>query len=209
MTQLVLHGPPQSSYVRTARMIAIEKGLDARLEPVEFKSPAHLAMHPWGRVPILRHGSVELIETVAIGHYLDAIGTGPSLVPAEPVRRAESEQWISVINAYVYADVVLNYVFHYIFPKTESKQPDRALITRDAPAVERDLRRIEQGFRGEWLTGSTLSLADLFLAPILGYAAMFPEAQAVLETCPNLRRFHGAITQRKSFVDTTPPRPAR
>ena len=26
------------------------------------------------------------------------------------------------------------------------------------------MRRIEHGFRGEWLTGSTLSLADLFLA---------------------------------------------
>lgn len=208
MTQLILHGPPQSSYVRTARMTALEKGLDARLVPVEFKSPAHLAMHPWGRVPILRDGELELIETAAITHYLDAIGSGPSLVPTEPRPRAECAQWISVINAYVYSDVVLNYVFHYIFPKTADQQPDRALIARDTPAVEHDLRRIEQGFRGEWLTGSTLSLADLFLAPILAYAAMFPEVQAMLETAPNLRRFREAMSRRPSFVETAPPRPA-
>ncbi len=208
MTQLILHGPPQSSYVRTARMTALEKGLDARLVPVEFKSPAHLAMHPWGRVPILRDGELELIETAAITHYLDAIGSGPSLVPTEPRPRAECAQWISVINAYVYSDVVLNYVFHYIFPKTADQQPDRALIARDTPAVEHDLRRIEQGFRGEWLTGSTLCLADLFLAPILAYAAMFPEVQAMLETAPNLRRFREAMSRRPSFVETAPPRPA-
>ncbi len=208
MTELVLHGPPQSSYVRTARMIAIEKGLTARLAPVELKSPAHLARHPWGRVPLLTHGDVELIETAAIARYLDAIGAGPPLVPADPVGLAETEKWISLVNCYVYDDLVRNYLFHYLFPRTEDKKPDRALISRDAPAMERDLRLLERGFRGAWLTGDALSLADLFVAPILAYVAMFPEAQAVLETTPNLRRFHAAIASRKSFVDTMPPRPA-
>lgn len=206
MTDLIIHGPPQSSYTRTARMIAIEKGLAYRLEPVALKSPAHLAQHPWGRVPILNHGAVEVIETAAIAVYLDAIGTGPSLVPTEPVRRADNQKWISVINCYAYSTLVTTYLFHYIFPKTADKQPDRALIERDAPAMARDLRLFEAGFRGEWLTGPTLALADLFLAPILAYLTMFPESQAVIETAPNLRRFLAAIQQRPSFKETVPPR---
>ncbi|HVV88777.1 MAG TPA: glutathione S-transferase family protein [Kofleriaceae bacterium] len=206
MTQLVLHGPPASSYTRTARMIAVEKGLDYRLEPIALKSPAHLARHPWGRVPLLTHGDVQLIETSAIAHYLDAIGSGPRLVPADPVQLAETEKWISVINCYAYATLVTGYVFHYIFPKTADRQPDRALLERDTPAMQRDLRLFEAGFRGEWLTGPTLTLADLFLAPILTYVSMFPEGQAVLEHAPNLRRFQKAISARKSFVETVPPR---
>ncbi|MBK9034499.1 MAG: glutathione S-transferase family protein [Myxococcales bacterium] len=208
MTQIILHGPPQSSYVRTARMVAHEKGLAYQLAPVELGSADHLAKHPWGRVPLLTHGDVELIETSAIAHYLDAIGPGPALVPTAPVARAENEKWISVIHCYAYGDLVRNYLFHYLFPKTADGQPDRALIERDAPAMARDLRLFEAGFRGEWLTGPTLALADLFLAPILTYVGMFPEAQAVLEGAPNLRRFQRAIGARASFVETAPPRPA-
>ena len=208
MTEIIISGPPQSSYVRTARMIAVEKGLDYQLAPIDFKSPAHLARHPWGRVPLLKHGDVELIETAAIAHYLDAIGPGPALVPTPARARAENEQWISVINCYAYGDLVTNYLFHYLFPKTDDKRPDRALIERDLPAMARDLRLFEAGFRGAWLTGPTLALADLFLAPILAYVSMFPEAQAVLETTPNLRRFLGAISARPSFTASAPPRPA-
>lgn len=208
MTDIVIHGLAPSSYTRTARMVAVEKGLDHRLEPVALGSPAHRAIHPWGRVPYLTHGAVQLIETAAIAHYLDAIGPGPSLVPAEPVRRAENEQWLSIINCYAYTDLVPNYLFHYLFPKTEDRKPDRARIADGAANLERDLRLFEAGFRGAWLTGDTLALADLFLAPILAYVSAFPEAQTVLETTPKLRRFLGAIATRPSFTGTAPPRPA-
>lgn len=207
MSDLIIHGPPQSSYTRTARMVAIEKGLPYRLEPVEFKSPAHLARHPWGRVPLLTHGDVELIETSAIAHYLDAIGPGPALVPTSARARAENEKWISIIHCYAYGDLVTSYLFHYIVPKTADKQPDRALIERDAPAMARDLALFEAGFRGPWLTGPTLALADLFLAPILAYVSVLPEAAAVLERSPNLRRFLGQLATRESFTATAPPKP--
>jgi glutathione S-transferase len=186
-------------------MIAVEKGVAYRLAPVAFKSPEHFAIHPWGRVPYLTHGAITLIETEAIAHYLDAIGSGPSLVPSDPVARAESAKWVSVLNCYAYTDLVTNYLFHYIFPKTEDKKPDRALIDRDTPHVERDLRLLEQGWRGEWITGATLSLADLFLAPVLAYVSRLPEAAAVIETAPNLKRFLLAIATRPSFTSTEPP----
>lgn len=208
MTELVIHGLAPSSYTRTARMVAVEKGLDHRLAPVDLGSPAHRAIHPWGRVPYLTHGAVQLIETAAIAHYLDAIGPGPSLVPADPVRRAEDAQWLSIINCYAYSDLVPNYLFHYLFPKTAERTPDRALIAQGVPNLERDLRLFEAGFRGAWLTGDTLALSDLFLAPILAYVSAFPEAQAILETTPNLRRFLAAIATRPSFTSTAPSRPA-
>lgn len=204
MTDVTIYGIAPSSYTRTARMIAREKGIDYRFEQVELKSPAHLALHPWGRVPILEHGGIRLFETAAIGRYLDTIGNGPKLVPDDPVRAARMEQWISVVNCYAYENLVTKYLFAYLFPKTPDQRPDRDAIARHFPNVERDLRKVEHGFEGEWLTGNTITLADLFLAPLLASIGQLPEAAAVLETCPNLRRAYHLLCERPSFRDAVP-----
>ena len=47
-----------------------------------------------------------------------------------------------------------------------------------------------------------IEVADLFLAPILGYAAMFPEAQGILADCPNMKRVGAAMTARPSYTKT-------
>ncbi|MCG8422050.1 MAG: glutathione S-transferase N-terminal domain-containing protein [Proteobacteria bacterium] len=46
MSQLILFGPPQSSYVRTARWACAEKGVDHELRPVELGSDDHRRLHP-------------------------------------------------------------------------------------------------------------------------------------------------------------------
>lgn len=206
MADVIIYGVPPSSYVRTARMIAFEKGIDYRFEMVDFKQPSHFALHPWGRVPIMKHGETQLFETAAIGRYLDAIGSGPKLVPEDTARAAKMEQWLSVVNCYAYQSLVTGYLFDYIFPKTPDQKPDRAAIDRDFPAAKRDLEIIERGVEGEWITGSTITLADLFLAPILGSIANFPEAAGVIETSPNLKRLLGALTARPSYAHASPPR---
>jgi glutathione S-transferase len=187
-------------------MIAFEKGIDYRFEMVEFKQPSHFALHPWGRVPIMKHGDLQLFETAAMGRYFESIGKGPKLVPEDPVRAAKMDQWISVVNCYAYQSLVTGYLFDYIFPKTPDQKPDRAAIDRDFPAAKRDLEHLERGFEGEWITGSTMTLADLFLAPILGSIANFPEAASVIESSPNLKRALRALSERPSYHHATPPR---
>ena len=92
MTDVTIYGPPHSTYLRSARLALEEKGVDYALEPVEFKSPAHFDLHPFGRVPILRHGDFQLYESMAIMAYVDETFDGPALAPSEPRQRARMIQ---------------------------------------------------------------------------------------------------------------------
>jgi glutathione S-transferase len=208
MSDLVIHGFPQSTYVRTVRMVCEEKGVSYELSPVKVGSEEHLALHPFGRVPAIKHGDVHVYESTAIARYIDEVFPGPSLLPPTAAERATMERWISVINSYLYEDLIRKYLFHYIFPKGADGKPDRAGIEAAQPNLKRDLHFIDKNLAGhDWLAGKTLSLADLFLAPILAYVGNFPEGSAIMADCPNLRRVGGTMMARPSFVKTAPPPP--
>ena len=56
MSKPTLRGFPQSSYVWTARAAFHVKGVDHEfvpMKPGEHKTPEHLAIHPFGKVPVL------------------------------------------------------------------------------------------------------------------------------------------------------------
>jgi glutathione S-transferase len=205
MSEIVIFGFPQSSYVRTVRMVCEEKGVSYELSLIKPGSQVSPSVHPFGRVPAIQHGDLHLYEASAIARYIDEVFPGPSLVPATPRARAVMEQWISAINAYLYDDLIRKYVFPYIFPQGAEGKPDRTAIDAALPHLRRDLHTMDQALAGaEWLAGDTLSLADLFAAPILAYTSMFPEGQAVLSDCPNMKRVGAAMTARPSYVKTTP-----
>jgi glutathione S-transferase len=201
MTQLVLFGPPQSSYMRTARMTCFEKAVPHTLEPVEFGSDAHSTLHPWKRVPILHHGDIKLYETSAIVRYIDEIGTGPSLVPATAGARALMEQWISTINCYIYDGVVRSYALKYILPRFRGQDPNLEEIRASVPAMEREIEHLDTAYAGRpWIAGDALSLADLFVAPIVQTVAMFPEGKAALAKAKDLSRAFEQLSKRDSFT---------
>ena len=204
---VTLIGPWQSSYLRTARICCHEKGVAHTVEPIELGSEQHLSLHPWARVPILRHGDVQLIETSAICRYLDATFDAPALVPADPRAAAVMEQWISAINCYIYDHTIRNYALQYIVPGMRGEQPDRATIDASLPAMKRDLALLDRAYAGgAWIAGDELSLADLFVAPIVATVRNFPEAAAALGSCRNLSRAFEAFAARESFVQAHPAR---
>jgi glutathione S-transferase len=201
MTQIILFGPPQSSYVRTARMTCFEKRVPHALEPVALGSDAHAALHPWRRVPALRHGEVHLYETSAIARYVDEIGSGPSLIPGTPSARATMEQWISAINCYVYDHVVRHYALRYILPHLRGEAPNLAEIRERVPAMEREVARLDAAYAvRRWIAGDALSLADLFVAPIVQTLASAPEGKAALAAAPHLSRAYDQLSRRESFA---------
>lgn len=199
MANLILFGVPASSYVRTARMVCIEKNVPHTLEPVDFGGPQHEKVHPWRRVPAMHHGDVHLYETSAIIRYVDEIGTGPSLVPATPAARGRMEQVISAVNSYVYDSLIKKYALVYINAK--DAPPDRAKLDAALPALKRDLAVLDAAHAGQpYAAGDTLSLADLLLAPIVQTVGMFPEGRAALDGAPNLVRVYDKVRARDSFA---------
>ncbi len=202
MTQLVLIGPAASSYVRTARMTALEKGVPHALEPIELRSDAHGKLHPWHRVPILRHGDVALYETSAIARYLDDVGTGASLVPRTAAARGVMEQWISTVHCYLYASLIEGYALKYVLPKLRGQAPDLDAIRAGVPNLERDLARLDAAYaHGGWIAGDALSLADLFVAPIVQTISMFPEGRAALAQTQHVSRAYEQLASRASFKE--------
>jgi glutathione S-transferase len=206
MSNVTLYGPPQSSYVRTARFVCNEKGIEHTLESVKLGSEQHLDLHPYAKVPVLRHGDLQLWETSAIARYVDAAFDGPALQPTGAAALARMEQWISAINCYMYEHTVRNYALQYIFPKGADGAPDRAVIDAHVPKVQLAVRQLDAAYgESEWIAGDSISLADMFVAPLVATFSMFPEGAAALEDARNLKRAYNAIATRDTYKAVQPP----
>src|SRR3984957_16241091 len=91
-------GSSRSTYTRVACMVCEEKRIEYVLSEAMLGAPEIRAIHPFGKMPVLRHGDVELFESKAIATYLDRRFPGPSLFPNDPHLGALAEQWVSVVN---------------------------------------------------------------------------------------------------------------
>src|SRR6478672_8608708 len=132
MSEFIVHSIPGSPFGRTVMATLEEKGASYRLAPVApgtFKSPEHLARHPFGRVPVLEHDGFALYETQAILRYLDRVLPTPSLTPADPKRTARMDQAMNVNDWYLFQGVANVIVFHRVVgPRVLGLAPDEAAI---------------------------------------------------------------------------------
>ena len=62
MPELEIIGAPQSNYVWTVRIAAAEKGVPYKFTPLAPHSAEVGAIHPFGKIPVMRHGDLELFE---------------------------------------------------------------------------------------------------------------------------------------------------
>ena len=202
---LALIGDSRSTYVRTVRMALAEKGLKYTFDPAPPHSPPVDAISPYGRVPVFRDGETGLFETSAIVRYIEETFDGTPLLAPNARLRAQMEQWVSMINCHGYDAMVRRYVLHYVFPKGESGTPDRKAIDAALPEIEQLLGILDKAYgKRNVLVGETVTMADLFLAPIVVYLYMFPESKALLAKVPNVTRAHAFIAERESFKATVP-----
>jgi len=202
---LTLFGLAPSTYTRTARLALAEKGIAYTFHECGPHGPDILTVNPFGRLPALTDGDFSVYETSAIVRYLDESFEGPKLVPETIAGRARCEQWTSAFNGYVYDAVVPRYVRQYFFPQGEDGQPDRATIDAALLEMPATLAILDSGYASSpWLAGDAISMADLFVMPVLAYLARMPEGPQLLEATPNLRRALEAMRARPSFPATEP-----
>jgi glutathione S-transferase len=202
---LTLIGTPRSTYVRTVRMALAEKGLAYTHDPAAPHTPQVDAISPFGRVPVFKDGETALFETSAIVRYIDEMFEGTPVLAPNARLRAQMEQWVSVINFQGYDAMVRRYVLQYVFPKGEGGAPDRKTIDAALPEIEQLLTTLDKTYgKRNFLVGETVTMADLFVAPIVSYLGMFPESKALLAKVPNVSRAHEAIAERESFKATMP-----
>jgi len=203
---VAVFGNPRSSYCWTVRMALAEKGVKYKLVPNAPRTPEQCAVHPFGKVPAFRDGELELYETRAILGYIDEAFEGPSLISSGGVTaRARGEQWISVINCYGYDAMVRRFILQNLFPRGADGKPDRAIIATALPEIDMQLGLFDKAYGdNDYLTGSSMTMADLFLAPLVFYLGRFPESKALLDKYPSVLHGHEVIRARPSFAATTP-----
>ena len=208
MSKVEVIGVPQSTYVRVIRMACEEKGIDYTLNPAPPHSPDVDALHPFGKIPVMRHGNVALCESKAIATYLDRVFEGPKLIPDDPVTAAMVEQWVSLVNTVIDQTLVRTYLFAYIFPKGGDGKPDRTTIDAVAPTLRQQMAILDGGVaRTGYLAGNTYTLADINVMPILFYVRQFPEGAESLAANQNLAAYFERHSARPSFRNTMPPPP--
>jgi glutathione S-transferase len=207
MSELQILGAPQSNYVWLARIVCVEKGVPYTLVPAMPHSPEIDAIHPVGKIPALRHGEVSLAESRAICFYIDKAFDGPSLMPADVVAAARTEQWISIVNTHVDPLLVRQYLGGYIFPRTPDGSPDRKRIDATLEGMERQFDMLETAVArgGGGLVNETFTLADANLLPILYYLSKMPESGAMFGRSKRLQAYFELHMQRPSVVATLPP----
>jgi glutathione S-transferase len=206
MTQPEIIGSERSTYTRVVRMVCEEKGIDYLLTERWLGAPEIAAIHPLGKMPVLRHGDVALFESKAIATYLDRSFAGPSVFPSDPYLAALTEQWVSLVNTVIDRTLIRTFLFAYIVPKGPDRTPDRAAIDAVMPAVREQLGILDRAVAATgFLAGGEFTFADINLLPILFYIRRTPEGGEALAGAPNLSAYYDAHATRPSFVRTVPP----
>ena len=208
MSDITLWGFDGSTYVRTIKMLLVEKGVTGfKQEPLnvlqgEPRQPEHLKRHPFGKVPVLDHDGMRILETTAIARYLNDVLPGRSLVPATPKDRARMDMVIGVIDSYGYSALVGGVAAYHLFPDFVGGKND---AMRNG-GIENGRKTIELAMQTKAVSpfiAGELSLADLYLAPIAAYVSMTPDRDAVFAV-DGFSDWWAKIQALQSFKATQP-----
>ena len=146
MAEPIVYGFPRSTYVNIVRLILTHKGVSYSfhdLEPV-MGEREHLTLHPFNRVPILKHGDLTVYETSAIASYVDEAFGGPQLTPQDVRERARMNQWISAVNSYYYPYMIYHVTHErLVFPELGIASNEN-VVAHALPKVETALSVVER-----------------------------------------------------------------
>jgi glutathione S-transferase len=209
---LVLHGYHYSVYQRVVRLTLAEKGLAYERVEVNPFAPdlpaAYLALHPFGRVPVLVHDGFAVYETAAITRYIDRVFPEPALQPADPRALARMDQIIGVVDAYGYWPLVRQVFSHAVFGPRLGRPTDKKEIETGLAGAAKALAAFEAlAANAAFLVGPALSLADLHLGAMLAYFVQAGEGETLLHQQPRLSAWWQRVSRRPSFTATDPGLP--
>ena len=204
MSRPIIHGVEGSPFVNSARLGFEEKGVDYELADMQVgthKEAAHLARHPFGRVPVLEHDGFMLYETQAILRYVDRAFPGPALQPSDARLAARMDQIMNIHDWYVFPSITAGIAFQRCVVPLLGGVPDEEKIRAALPQSRLCLAELERLMgNGAYLAGDHLSLADLIMAGPFAYFATTPEARELMKPHARLRAWWTRMSARPSLA---------
>jgi glutathione S-transferase len=196
---------PTSPYVRKVAVVAIEAGLDERIERIEtdvWNAATDIAEdNPLGKVPaLITDEGMVLCDSPTICEYLDSLHDGPGLIPAEGPAR-----W-QVLNLHALASGIMDAAVARI---VEVRARPEALrfdgwLERQKLKIGRALDTLEgRAAAGE--LGGPITLGTITLGCALGYLDLRFADDAWRDGRPALAAWYETFSQRPSMQATVPP----
>jgi glutathione S-transferase len=208
MSEFIVHSIPGSPFGRSVLATLEEKGVPYRLAPVvpgTLQSPQHLALHPFGRVPVLEHEGFRLYETQAILRYLDRILPKPALTPSDVRHAARMDQVMNINDWYLFHGVANVIIFQRVIgPKLMGLKPDEAAIEAAMPKARTVFKTLAGLLEGQsFFAGESISLADLLVAPGISFFTATPEWAELGKPHASLVAWLERMEARSSMAATT------
>jgi glutathione S-transferase len=194
MLQLYYARP--SAYARPVWLALLEKQLPFELIPVnlggEQLEPEFLAINPFGHVPVLVDGEVQIIESLAILDYLEVQYPSPPLLPRDAVTLAK----VRMVQSVTFNEL-LPAIFKLLF---ESETPDAAQSEEWIYAQLRAQNTL--GFfenllgDGLYFAGEQLTMAEIVAGTLVG---RLPDLGVMLTDYPRLWDWSARLWNRPSW----------
>jgi len=208
MTEFSVWGFDGSTYVRTVKMLLAEKGctqfkqVQLNVLAGEPKQPEHLERHPFGKVPVLDHDGMRILETAAIARYLNDVLFGKALVLVVSKDCACMDMIVGIVDSYGYGALIGGVAAYHLFPdfvggKNDAMRQAGIDNGRKALALAMQTKGSSPFIAGE------LSLADLYLAPIIFYVSLTPDKDALFDV-DGFADWWARIQALPSFKETQP-----
>jgi len=196
-----IHYHPLSGHAHRAVLFASLLGVPHELVKVDLaaaahKSPAFLALNPFGQIPVLEDGEIVIADSNAILVYLAKKAGRTDWLPEDALSAARVQRWLSVAAgelAYGAAAARLVTVFNASF------NPDEVIARAHVM-----LGRLEQHLADrEWLAAAHPTIADV---AIYSYVARAPEGNVDLSDYPAVNAFLRRVEALPGFVPFTQSR---
>lgn len=205
MSDVIVYGFPLSTYVNVVRLVLAHKAVPFEfhdLEP-EMGGPGHLALHPFGRVPVLEHDGFRIYETSAIAAYVDEAFAGPALQPANAQERARMNQWVSALNGYYYPNIAFHLGHERLIYPALGIAPDEKVVSVALPRIATALDVMERELahgRG-FLVTDLPTLADFFMLPTMTTLSLTGEGHGMMAAKPRIAGWKARMEALPSVIE--------
>jgi glutathione S-transferase len=201
MVEVELFSAAVCPFAQRSRLVLLEKEIEFKLIEIDLQhKPADfLQISPYGKVPVLRHGSTRVWESAVVNEYLEEVFPQPPLLPAEPAARAIARISIDFANTQL-----IPAFYQLLLAQTlESQQLWAAELERRLQLLEADLAQRSGPF---WLAGG-LSLVDFSYYPWFERWPVLVHYRGFdgLERCPQLLAWVKTMETLPSVGATTLP----
>ncbi|MDE1172992.1 MAG: glutathione S-transferase family protein [Parvibaculaceae bacterium] len=184
---MILYNAQLSPFAARCRIALYARSLEVEMRnmPGAISEDAYAELAPMGKIPLLVHDGYPVPESEVICEYLDEIGAGPRLMPADPRIRAQARIIARIGDLYLMPPLQI------LFGQINPVGRDPLQVAKNIEEVGRVLVWLGHYLADDtpYAVGDRLSLADcmimpqLFfvmeLGPLFGELALVPKQSRV------------------------------